>query len=107
VCVELGKPFIHAAVHGIMGELMTIILGKGPCYQCYLQTKPPEVKPLPVLGATPGIMACLEVLEAVKLLTGLGEPLVGKLLIFDGYNTQFQILTLKRSASCTVCGGKT
>jgi len=105
-CIRLGKPFVHAAVYGLTGELMTIIPGKGPCYQCYLSTEPPEIKPFPVLGATPGVLACLEAMEVIKLITGLGKPLVGKLLLFDGYKMSFQVLKIKKSEKCPVCSGK-
>jgi adenylyltransferase/sulfurtransferase len=106
-CVRYGKPFIHAAVYGLTGELMTIIPGEGPCYQCYITTEPPEVKPFPVLGATPGVLACLEAMEAIKLITGIGEPLVGKLLLFDGLKMTFQTLNINRLSSCPVCSGNT
>ena len=105
-CVEAGKPFIHAAVHGLQGELLTVIPGKTPCYQCYVAIAPPERRPLPVLGATSGMLACLEVMEAVKILTGVGEPLLGKLLIFDGYQMEFRLVELKKLETCEVCRGK-
>lgn len=103
VCVNLSIPFVHAAVYGLNGELMTVVPKKGPCYQCYVTKEAPEVKPIPVLGATPGVMACLEVIEAVKLLTGIGKPLVGKLLLFDGLNMEFRAIDVKRVDDCSAC----
>jgi adenylyltransferase/sulfurtransferase len=105
-CVKLNKPFVHAAVYGLTGELMTIIPGKGPCYRCYLPVEPPEIKPFPILGATPGVLACLEAMETIKLITGIGEPLTGKLLLFDGFKMTFQILNVKKLENCPVCSGK-
>jgi adenylyltransferase/sulfurtransferase len=103
-CVNLGIPFVHAAVYELTGELMTIIPGKGPCYQCYVVKEISEAKPIPVLGATPGVMACLETIETVKLITGIGKPLVGKLLFFDGLNMEFRTVDVKRVDDCPVCG---
>ena len=102
-CVKLGKPFIHGAVYGLEGRLMTIIPRKGPCLRCLIPTEPPEVKPFPVLGATPAVIASLQVIEAIKVLTGIGEPLVGKLLVFDGLPMSFHEVIVKRSPKCPVC----
>ncbi len=102
-CVKLGKPFIHGAVYGLEGRLMTIIPRKGPCLRCLIPTEPPEVKPFPVLGATPAVIASLQVIEAIKVLTGIGEPLVGKLLVFDGLPMSFYEVIVKRSPKCPVC----
>ena len=106
-CVDLGIPFIHAAVYGLGGELLTVIPRKGPCYQCYLVQAPPEIKPFPVLGATPGVMACLQVIEAIKLITGCGDVTPGKLLIFSGEDMNFESLTVSRNPDCPACGDHT
>ncbi|MHC1590341.1 MAG: HesA/MoeB/ThiF family protein [Candidatus Hecatellaceae archaeon] len=103
-CIRLGKPFVHAAVYGLMGELMTVLPSKGPCYQCYVTPKPREVKTPPVLGATPGVMGCLEAVEALKLITGVGSPLVGELLIFDGLQMSFRTVKIVRLKGCPACG---
>ena len=103
-CVELGIPFIHAAVYGLEGELLTVIPGKGPCYQCLLPQAPPEIKPFPVLGATPALMACLQVIEAIKLITGCGEVEAGRLLLFNGNDMRFDALRISRDPNCPACG---
>ncbi|MGB9727147.1 MAG: HesA/MoeB/ThiF family protein [Nitrososphaeria archaeon] len=103
-CVKLKKPFVHAAVYGLEGRLMTIIPGKGPCLKCLLPLEPTEVSPFPVLGATPAIMASMQVMETVKIIVGVGEPLVGKLLVFDGTNMDFLHVTVSRLENCPVCG---
>ena len=89
-CIELGIPFIHAAVHGLEGRMMTILPGKGPCLRCLIPKNPPTITPFPVLGATPAIMASLQAMEVIKLVTGIGELLVGKLLLFDGFYMSFE-----------------
>ena len=103
-CVDLGKPFIHAGIYGLEGQLLTVLPGNGPCLRCFLQCTPPEVRPFPVLGATPAVMASFQVIEAVKLLTGTGKTTAGKLIIFDGENLQTHSLKIQRSPSCEVCG---
>jgi len=102
-CVKLNKPFIHAGVRGLEGRLLTIVPGRGPCLRCLVPGEPPEVKPFPVLGATPAVMAALQVVEAIKLLTGLGEPSIGRLIVFDGLTLSFQEIIVKRSERCPVC----
>lgn len=105
-CLKLEKPFIHAAVYGFEGELMTILPGKGPCLQCLIPEEPPEIKPFPVFGATPAVMACLQAMETIKLVINLGELVVGRLLIFDGLNMQFKNVEVKKRLECPVCGNK-
>ena len=105
-CVRLGKPFVHAAIYMLEGRLMTIVPGKGPCLRCLLPIEPPEHEVVPVLGSIPGTMGCLEALEAVKLITGVGSPAIGRLIIFDGEDMSFQELPIKRNPRCPVCGEK-
>ena len=105
-CVKLGKPYIHAAAYMAEGRLTTIIPGKGPCLRCMIREKPREHELTPILGPTPGALGCLQALEAIKLITGVGEPLVGRLLIIDGLNMDFYILPVKRDPECPVCGKK-
>ncbi|MGC8937320.1 MAG: HesA/MoeB/ThiF family protein, partial [Candidatus Methanomethylicaceae archaeon] len=76
-------------------------------YQCYRVQAPPEIKPFPVLGATPGVMACLQVIEAIKLITGCGDVTPGKLLIFSGEDMNFESLTVSRNPECPACGDHT
>ncbi len=102
-CVRLGKPFIHAAVYGLEGRLMTIFPGRGPCLRCLIPVEPEEIKPFPVLGPTPAIMASMQVMEVIKVIVGLGEPLIGKLLVFDGSSMEFIKVTIQKSPNCPVC----
>lgn len=105
-CVKLRKPFIHAAIYMMEGRLMTIIPGKGPCLRCLLPIEPPELGVIPILGPAPGVMGCLEALEAIKLITGVGKPAVGRLIIFDGEELSFDQIPIKRNPGCPVCGEK-
>ena len=102
-CVAYGKPFVHAAVHGLEGQLLTVIPSKGPCLRCVIPSEPPEHAPVPVLSATPGVMATLEVIEVVKLIAGLGRPCSDRLLVFDGYEMKFHEIKVERSPRCPVC----
>jgi len=104
-CVRRDTPMVHAGIYGLEGSMMTIIPRKGPCLRCLYPENPPEISPFPVLGATPGVFAMLEVAEALKLIVGIGQPLVGKLLIFDGLSMAFSTVEIKRDPSCKVCGG--
>ncbi len=103
-CVEAGIPFIHAGIRSFYGQMTTVMPGRGPCLRCILRTTPPEEGVVPVLGPTPGVMGSLQALEAIKVLTGLGEPLVGRLLIFDGLKMKFEEVRVDRNPGCPVCG---
>jgi len=104
VCVELGKPFIHAGVHEVYGQLLVIVPGKGPCLQCIIPKPPPETPNPPMLSTTPGILALLEVTEAIKIITGYGKPAIGKMIIYDGYAMTFNEIQVKKRPNCPVCG---
>ena len=103
-CVAQGIPFIHAGVAGLQGQMSTIIPGKGPCLRCIFPKDPPEVERFPVLGATPALLAALQVTEAVKIVTGIGESLVGRILFFDGKEMAFETVETERNDKCPICG---
>jgi molybdopterin/thiamine biosynthesis adenylyltransferase len=103
-CVELGKPLIHGAIYGAEGRLMTIIPGRGPCLRCLIPREPAEHDKIPVLGPLPGVIGALEALEAIKVITGLGEPAVGKLIIIDGMDLSFYRIEVRRNPGCPACG---
>jgi len=102
-CVRERIPLVHAGIHGWSGQMTTIFPGKGPCLRCIIPKDPQEIKPFPVLGATPGFFAMLQVMEVIKLLTGLGSPLIGKLLIFDGEDMNTSIVEISRNPNCSIC----
>ncbi|MBE0513132.1 HesA/MoeB/ThiF family protein [Candidatus Bathyarchaeota archaeon] len=103
-CVKEKIPFVHAGVYALYGQITTILPGKGPCLQCILPKIPPEEEKFPVLGAVVGTLGLLEALETIKIITGLGEPLVGRMLHFDGETMSFQEIKVERRRSCPVCG---
>ncbi|MCF3653596.1 MAG: HesA/MoeB/ThiF family protein [Aigarchaeota archaeon] len=102
-CVELEKPLIHGAIYGAEGRLMTIIPGMGPCLRCLIPHEPTEHDKIPVLGPLPGIVGALEALEAIKVITGLGEPAIGKLIVIDGMDLSFHTIEIKRNPNCPAC----
>jgi molybdopterin/thiamine biosynthesis adenylyltransferase/rhodanese-related sulfurtransferase len=106
--VAKGIPVVHASVFRFEGQLTVFKPYEGPCYRClYPSPPPPELAPgcsvAGVLGVVPGIMGMLQANEVLKLLLGIGEPLVGRLLLFDALDTSFTELKLKRDQSCPVC----
>ncbi|MGZ8438709.1 MAG: molybdopterin-synthase adenylyltransferase MoeB [Candidatus Limnocylindrales bacterium] len=106
--VAAGIPVIHASVFRFEGQLTTFIPYDGPCYRCLYPTPPPpELAPgcsvAGVLGVVPGIMGLLQANEALKVLLGIGQTLVGRLLLFDALETEFTELKLRRDPNCPVC----
>ncbi len=104
-CIDSRIPLVHAGIQGMSGQLTTIVPGEGPCLNCILPRAPPEVKGFPVVGATPGLFAALQVMETVKLIVGIGQPLVGKLLLFSGDDMTFSTVEISRNPKCSTCGG--
>ncbi|NOJ97228.1 molybdopterin-synthase adenylyltransferase MoeB [Corallococcus sp. CA049B] len=107
-CVLMGKPNIHGSVFRFEGQVTTFLPGQGPCYRClYPAPPPPELAPscaeAGVLGVLPGLIGMLQATEALKLLLGVGESLVGRLITFDALGTRFQELKLRRDPECPVC----
>lgn len=103
-CVAEGIPFIHGGVHGLFGEITTILPGKTPCLSCIFPEVPHRKGPFPVFGVTPALIAILQVTEAIKLLAGFGSLLTGKMLLFNGETMDFTFCNLVRNPDCKVCG---
>src|SRR5216110_1975273 len=110
VCVFAGKPNIYGSVFRFDGQTTVFAphLG-GPCYRClFPEPPPPESVPnraqAGVLGVLPGIIGTLQAIETIKLIIGIGEPLIGRLLHFDALKVKFRELNLRRDAQCPVCG---
>jgi sulfur-carrier protein adenylyltransferase/sulfurtransferase len=109
-CVMLGKPNVYGSIYGFEGQC-TVFYPKadGPCYRClYPEPPPPGLVPscadAGVLGIVPGVMGTIQATEVVKLLTGLGEPLIGRLLLYDALGMQFRQMKLRRQPACPMCG---
>jgi adenylyltransferase/sulfurtransferase len=107
-CVLLGRPLISAAIHRFEGQLMTYVPGRGPCYRCLFPQGSDGVvancAEAGVLGVLPGVLGTLEATEAIKLITGVGTPLVGRLLTYDALELRFQEFRVERRRDCAVCG---
>ena len=103
-CVAEGIPFIHGGVHGLFGQVTTILPGRTPCLACILPEFPHGELELPVFGVTPALIAVLQVTEAIKLLAGFGSLLTGKMLYFNGDTMDFTVSDLTRKQDCMVCG---
>ena len=108
--VRERKPVVHASILGFDGQLTVFVPYEGPCYRClYPQPPPADLAPScganGVLGVLPGIMGLLQANETIKLIIEQGEPLVGKLLLFEALSTRFTELKIRRDAEgCPVCG---
>ena len=104
-----GIPVVHGSIYRFEGQVTVFKPHEGPCYRClFPQPPPPELAPScaegGVLGVLPGIVGSLQANETIKLLLGIGEPLVGRLLLFDALETEFSEVKLRKDPSCPVCG---
>jgi molybdopterin/thiamine biosynthesis adenylyltransferase/rhodanese-related sulfurtransferase len=107
--VRLGKPVVSASILGFDGQISTFVPHEGPCYRClYPVPPPPELAPScganGVLGVMAGLMGLLQANEVIKLAAGIGEPLVGRLLLYESLGTSFTELKVKRDPDCPICG---
>jgi adenylyltransferase/sulfurtransferase len=108
-CVLMGKPNAYGSIFRFEGQASVFAAKDGPCYRClYPEPPPPGLVPScaegGVLGVLPGIIGVIQATEAIKLITGIGEPLVGRFLIYDALRMKFRELKLKKDPDCPVCG---
>ena len=108
-CVLLHKPLVSAAIHRFEGQAMTYVPGRGPCYRCLFPEPPadglvPNCAEAGVLGVLPGVLGTIQATEAIKLIVGMGEPLLGRLLTYDALAMRFGELRFQRRRDCAVCG---
>jgi len=108
-CVLAGKPCVYGSILRWEGQASVFWAERGPCYRClFAEPPPPDLVPNcaegGVLGVLPGIVGCIQAAEAVKLVLGAGEPLVGRLLIFDALRMTFREMRLRRDPECPACG---
>ena len=108
-CVLTGTPLVSAAIFRFEGQASVFATSDGPCYRC-LHPEPPPPDLVPscaeggVLGVLPGIMGSIEALEAIKLITGAGKGLAGRLLLLDALTMKLREVTLRRDPACPACG---
>ncbi len=108
-CVLLGKPNVYGSIFRFEGQASVFATADGPCYRC-LYPEPPPAGLVPscaeggVLGILPGTIGALQATEAIKLLLGIGQPLIGRLLIYDALALEFVELKVRKNVNCPVCG---
>jgi adenylyltransferase/sulfurtransferase len=108
-CVLLGKPEVYASIFRFDGQATVFYSKAGPCYRClFPEPPPPDTVPScadgGVLGVLPGIMGSIQAIQAINLLLGRGEPLIGRLLLFDATDTTFNVLKIRKNPQCPACG---
>src|SRR5262245_52301895 len=108
-CVILGKPNAYGSIFRFEGQASVFATKEGPCYRClYPEPPPPGLVPScaegGVLGVLPGLIGVIQATETVKLIMGIGEPLIGRFLIYDALRMRFRELKLRKDPDCPVCG---
>jgi len=108
-CVLLGKPNAYGSIFRFEGQASVFATKEGPCYRClYPEPPPPGLVPScaegGVLGVLPGVIGVIQATEAIKLIAGIGEPLIGRFVIYDALKMRFRELKLKKDPDCPVCG---
>ena len=108
-CVLLGIPNIYASIFRFEGQVSVFGMPDGPCYRCvYEQPPPPGLVPScaegGVLGVLPGMVGTLQATEVIKVLAGIGEPLIGRLLMIDALDMKFRTLKIRKNPDCPICG---
>jgi len=109
-CYMENKPYVHGSIFQFAGCATVFLPGGGPCYRCLYPALPPEeIMPDPqdmgLLGVLPGVIGVIEATEAIKLILGIGRTLVGRLLIYDALNMEFQEFNVRKNLDCSVCKG--
>lgn len=106
-CVRLRKPMVECAMRELEAQITTFIPGHTGCLRCLCPEKPADwTRRFPVFGAVSGTVGCLAAMEAIKVLTGLGDPLANRLLQIDLRQVTFRLLGVTRDPVCPVCGGR-
>jgi sulfur-carrier protein adenylyltransferase/sulfurtransferase len=108
-CVILGKPNVYGSIYRFEGQSSVFATEDGPCYRClYPEPPPPGLVPScaegGVLGVLPGLVGTIQATEGIKLLFGIGEPLIGRLLLIDALSMQFRTMKLRKNPDCPACG---
>jgi adenylyltransferase/sulfurtransferase len=109
LCVLTGKPNVYAAVFRFEGQASVFYAKEGPCYRClFPEPPPPGLVPscadAGVLGVLPGTIGTIQATEAIKMLLGIGSPLVGRLLLYNALDMSFEYVRLKKNPNCKICG---
>lgn len=105
VAQERGIPLFHGAIRGFHGQVTTCVPGRGPCLACLFREVPPK-EVFPVVGVTPGVIGCIQATEVIKYLTGEGELLTGRLLLWDGLAGRAEEIAVAPRTGCPACSGR-
>ncbi len=108
-CVKLGKPNVYGSILRFEGQLSVFYAKEGPCYRCmFPEPPPPGLVPncaeAGVLGVLPGTIGTMQATEAIKLITGIGEPMIGRMLLYDALEMSFTTIKIRKNPNCPVCG---
>jgi len=102
-----NKPLVECAMYEMEAHITTVVPGQSPCLQCIFPEAPPTwTRQFPVFGAVSGTVACMGAVEAIKLISGIGETLAGRLIRMDLRDMQFHSLQVQRRSDCPVCGNE-
>ncbi|MCA9894661.1 MAG: ThiF family adenylyltransferase, partial [Anaerolineae bacterium] len=107
-CVKLGKPNVYGSIFRFEGQLSVFYAEEGPCYRCmFPEPPPPGLVPScaegGVLGILPGTIGTMQATEAIKLILGIGEPMIGRMLLYDALNMEFNTIKVRKDPHCPVC----
>ena len=107
--VMLGKPLVYGSIFRFEGQVSVFDATRGPCYRCLLPTPPPphlvpSCAEAGVFGVLPGTIGTLQATEVLKLILGIGEPLIGQLLLYDALSAEFERISIPKRADCPICG---
>jgi molybdopterin/thiamine biosynthesis adenylyltransferase/rhodanese-related sulfurtransferase len=108
-CVMTGTPNVHGSIFQFEGQATVFHPGEGPCYRClFPEPPPPDMAPscqeAGVLGVLPGLVGCIQALEAMKLILGVGKPLIGRLAHIETLGMEIRLMKLRRDPACPMCG---
>ncbi|MCA9912145.1 MAG: ThiF family adenylyltransferase, partial [Anaerolineae bacterium] len=109
-CVKLGKPNIYGSIFRFEGQLSVFYAKEGPCYRCmFPEPPPPGLVPNcaegGVLGILPGTIGTLQATEAIKVILGIGKPMIGRMLLYDALDMEFNTIKIRKNPECPVCSG--
>ncbi len=108
-CVMLNKPNVHGSIFQFEGQASVFYPGKGPCYRCLFPEPPPpgaapSCQEAGVLGVLPGLVGCVQALETIKVILGIGKPLIGRMVYFDTLSMELRVHKLRKDPNCPMCG---
>jgi adenylyltransferase/sulfurtransferase len=107
-CVKLNTPFVYGGVLAWSGQAFTVVPSRGPCFNCIFPAPPapgsPTTAELGVLGTVPGVIGTIQAAEAIRCILGVGDLLVGRMLVYSALDAKFYEVPVERNAACPVCG---